>query len=64
MGKLHSLRRAVTRNPEKFVFDNGREKFSIGAVKVMSGWIGVRWKSYRKFVASVLREIGYEVRFW
>lgn len=69
MGKLHTLRRAVERDPDKFMTDYGRAGIGIvvqGAIFRDGQWEPVvcdrersRLFPYRKFVASVLRRLGY-----
>lgn len=51
MGKLHSLRRAILRNPRKW-----RQYSCVGAARSRSGeWFPVYWShSYRQFIKKVL----------
>lgn len=70
MGKLHTLRRAIERNPSEWYhkhsnfvvlggFDRGHVK---GALFFRNRWRPTTWgNSYRAFVASVLRGLGYSV---
>lgn len=72
MGKLHTLRRAVERHPERFISDYR----SVGMGVIPQGAIfrGGQWEPivcdrersrlfpYRKFVRSVLRQMGFDVR--
>lgn len=63
MGKLHSLRRAIQRNPELWKSWKGdghywRSPPVCGAHKRKGQWEPRSWSnSYRYFVASVLREL-------
>lgn len=72
MGKLHSLRRAIERHPEKFMSDY-RPALTLviaqGAIFRDGQWeptVCDRERSrlfpYGKFVMSVLRRLGYDVR--
>lgn len=69
MGKLHTLRRAIEREPEKwFRQDYDGRCFARGASR--SKWFGskqwepteswqVGYRSYRSFVRHILNELGY-----
>jgi len=60
MGKLHTLRRAIEREPEKWIVRlwDGRLYSVMGAYHVKSGWRPSGSKSYRKFVKKTLQELG------
>lgn len=70
MGKLHTLRRAIEREPEKwftkawanddlimpYAAHRWRDKW-----EPYRGWYGSGSKAYRRFVAKVLKNLGYKV---
>jgi hypothetical protein len=70
MGKLHSLKRAIKRNPEKFfqiaynisdeVIPIGVRKYNNKCFKIWEGTYSFD-KSYRNFVKKVLIELGYKI---
>jgi len=69
MGKLHTLKRAVEREPDKFMIDHGWGALALGARFREGQWEGIvcdrersRLFPYQKFVRSVLRRLGYHVR--
>ena len=72
MGKLHTLKRAVERHPEKFMVDYRLAHMGIiaeGAIFRDGQWEPIvcdrersRLFPYRKFVRSVLKQMGYDVR--
>jgi len=66
MGKLHTLRRAIERNPKEWMHENYCRKVVMSAKKTKTGqWVPfLGWcskKSYRSFVKHVLKELGYDV---
>lgn len=69
MGKLHTLRRAIERDPKKF-FDTYDWGVSVEGANFSEGqWEPMvcdrersRLFPYRKFVKSVLKRLGYDVR--
>ena len=72
MGKLHTLRRAVERHPDKFMSDYRAAGLGLnaqGATFRDGQWEPIvcdrersRLFPYRKFVRGVLRRLGYDVR--
>lgn len=59
MGKLHKLRRAIKRDPDRWhSYSKAR-----GAYQAPCGWRPSYWfdKPYRAFVRHVLRSLGYDV---
>jgi hypothetical protein len=72
MGKLHTLRRAVERHPDKFINDYrlaGMGVIAQGAIFRDGQWEPIvcdretsRLFPYRKLVRSVLLGLGYDVR--
>ena len=54
MGKLHTLRRAIERDPEKWKDARGADRW-----KKHGRWLPMRWyrKAYGAFIRSVLRDI-------
>jgi hypothetical protein len=67
MGKLHTLRRAIERDPERFLdahtrLDGSSFSYVRSARKLEGGWFpgSVLSHSYRKFVGKVLIELGFE----
>ena len=69
VGKLHTLKRAVERHPMKFISDHGWGALALGAGFREGQWEPIvcdrersRLFPYQKFVRSVLKRLGYEVR--
>jgi hypothetical protein len=71
MGKLHTLRRAIERNPDDWHIPQWKPwakvtySYPMGASfsKWHKKWRPFRcYSSYRRFVAKVLVELGYDVR--
>lgn len=72
MGKLHTLRRAVERQPDKFMHDYRWAEMGLiaqGAIFRDGQWEPIvcdrersRLFPYRKVVRSVLLRMGYDVR--
>ena len=70
MGKLHTLRRAVERDPLKFTSNYWQGGLSVqGAIFRAGQWEPIvsdsersRLFPYRKFVRSELKRLGYKVR--
>lgn len=71
MGKLHTLRRAIEREPEKwFNLESTGRCWAYGASRRIwsnnnrweptAPW-GYHGKAYRSFVKQVLKELGYEL---
>jgi hypothetical protein len=60
MGKLHKLRRAIEREPERWIVRvwDGRVISVRGAYHVKSGWRPSEGRSYGKFVKKTLQELG------
>jgi len=74
MGKLHSLRRAIERNPESWILTWGKwgprqEFYALYANRPRPrspdwspGYNAWKGGPYRNFVRSVLKELGYDSR--
>lgn len=63
MGKLHTLKRAIKRSPEKWYWINlSGICYARGAYLFKNEWHSISNPSYRKFVAKVLKEI-YQSEF-
>ncbi len=63
MGKLHSLRRVIERDPQRWIhYQRARPAY----INIFGQWQPVEiWSSrhsYRNFVRSVLRRLGYVVQ--
>lgn len=69
MGKLHSIRRAVERNPDAWrlwrfmAWGKETERPHIHGAEFYRGqWIPTPWRwKYRSYVKKVLRDLGYTV---
>lgn len=79
MGKLHTLKRAIQRDPDKWYFPSNQIAWTLkykkphdyvwnwvnGARFDKGEWIPYKYNSgYSKFVKSVLREMGYTDLIW
>lgn len=71
MGKLHTLRRAIERNPDDYHIPQWRVwakvSYSYPTAARFSTWHNAWFpdrysQSYRRFVAKTLVELGYDVR--
>ena len=56
MGKLHSIKKAVLRNPKKFADAFPSIKWSCGVIKYKNNWVPTRLfvRSYSNFVKKCL----------
>lgn len=68
MGKLHTLRRAIQREPQKFIIKCGEISYTSGAWFKDGAWLPSNslyyLTSYRRFVRSVLHHMRYYVEKW
>lgn len=70
MGKLHTLKRAIQRHPEKYIVEFSglkKTKYAVSGAFFSNGkWIPSQkhwgYRSYQRFIAKVLKELGYDVQ--